>query len=179
VGNQAASTATDTTTSHTAAKQLGSSNLWYLNDELCQLFAEHRINSGSSLDGPEEINRRPARPRVLSRTMRGIRRAQAWGLDVSCIATFTQANLSRWHEVLIWVRLPWNDAKCSDIRWIVVFLRDKGTFQGIYELVIDIRAEGGPPSGSIRDLLSRVHSPTPMRQYHALKARLHSAEKPR
>src|SRR5450756_970460 len=32
------------------------SNLWLLTDELCELFAEHGVSLGTSLDGPEAIN---------------------------------------------------------------------------------------------------------------------------
>ena len=34
------------------------SNLWLLDDELCQLFTEHKVEIGTSLDGPEEITDR-------------------------------------------------------------------------------------------------------------------------
>jgi uncharacterized protein len=33
------------------------SNLWLLTDELCELFAEHGVSLGTSLDGPEALNR--------------------------------------------------------------------------------------------------------------------------
>jgi uncharacterized protein len=65
------------------------SNLWLLTDELCDLFAEQGVSLGTSLDGPEAINDAQRGAGYFQRTMAGIRRARAYGLEVSCICTFT------------------------------------------------------------------------------------------
>ena len=75
------------------------SNLWLLNDELCQLFQEQRVDIGTSLDGPESINDSQRGVGSYARTMNGIRLAQAYGMKVGCIATFTPATILRWREV--------------------------------------------------------------------------------
>jgi uncharacterized protein len=75
------------------------SNLWRLDDELCGLFREYRVEIGTSLDGPEDITDAQRGPGYFARTMQGVRRAQAQGMTVGCIATFTPASLPRWREV--------------------------------------------------------------------------------
>jgi len=65
------------------------SNLWLLTDELCDLFAEHGVALGTSLDGPEAINDGQRGVGYFQCTLAGIRRARAHGLEVSCICTFT------------------------------------------------------------------------------------------
>ncbi len=76
------------------------SNLWLLDDEMCAHFVRGRIDIGTSLDGPREINDAQRGAGHFCRTMAGIRRAQKHGLNVACIATFTPQNASRWREVL-------------------------------------------------------------------------------
>lgn len=75
------------------------SNLWLLNEEFCALFRQHRVEVSTSLDGPAEITDLQRGPGYFVRTMAGIRKAQAHGLQVGCIATFTPATLPRWREV--------------------------------------------------------------------------------
>jgi uncharacterized protein len=75
------------------------SNLWRLDTEFCQLFREHQVEIGTSLDGPEAITDRQRGPGYFANTMRGIRQAQAHDLKVGCIATFTPLNLPHWREV--------------------------------------------------------------------------------
>ena len=65
------------------------SNLWLLTDELCELFREHGVSLGTSLDGPEAINDAQRGTGYFARTMAGIERARAHGLDVGAICTFT------------------------------------------------------------------------------------------
>lgn len=65
------------------------SNLWLLTDELCALFREYGVSLGTSLDGPEPLNDAQRGPGYFQRTMAGIERARAHGLDVGCICTFT------------------------------------------------------------------------------------------
>jgi uncharacterized protein len=75
------------------------SNLWLLDDALCDLFRERHVEVGTSLDGPKEITDRQRGPGYFERTMTGIRRARAHGLRVGCIATFTPWSAPRWQEV--------------------------------------------------------------------------------
>jgi len=75
------------------------SNLWLLDDPFCQIFAEHKVEIGTSLDGPEEITDQQRGKGYFARTMQGVRRANAYGINVGCIATFTPHNASRWREV--------------------------------------------------------------------------------
>ncbi|WP_172965266.1 TIGR04083 family peptide-modifying radical SAM enzyme [Candidatus Thiodictyon syntrophicum] len=75
------------------------SNLWLLDDDLCRLFREHQVEIGTSLDGPEPITDAQRGPGYFARTLAGIRRAQAHGLQPGCIATFTPASAPRWREV--------------------------------------------------------------------------------
>ncbi|WP_083924899.1 TIGR04083 family peptide-modifying radical SAM enzyme [Lamprocystis purpurea] len=75
------------------------SNLWHLDDEFCTLFREYRVEIGTSLDGPESITDAQRGAGYFARTLAGIRRAQAHGLQPGCIATFTPASAPRWREV--------------------------------------------------------------------------------
>jgi uncharacterized protein len=74
-------------------------NLWLLTDELCELFREHRVAIGTSLDGPEEINDAQRGRGYFARTMAGIERARTHGLDVGCICTFTAQTAPRADEI--------------------------------------------------------------------------------
>jgi len=75
------------------------SNLWLLTDELADLLREHGVSVGTSLDGPEAINDAQRGAGYFRRTMAGIERARAHGLDVGCICTFTRQSLSHIHEI--------------------------------------------------------------------------------
>jgi uncharacterized protein len=75
------------------------SNLWQLTDELCDLFTEHRVSLGTSLDGPEAINDAQRGEGYFRRTMAGIERARRHGLTVGCICTFTPASAPRYREI--------------------------------------------------------------------------------
>ncbi len=75
------------------------SNLWLLDEEFCTLFRKHRVEIGTSLDGPEDITDRQRGPGYFARTMAGIRKARDHGLQAGCIATFTPSTLPRWREV--------------------------------------------------------------------------------
>lgn len=66
------------------------SNLWALNDDLCDLFHEYQVSLGTSLDGPEDINDAQRGQGYFQRTMVGIERARSNGLNVGVICTFTQ-----------------------------------------------------------------------------------------
>ncbi len=68
-------------------------NLWYMNDELAELFAEYNIPIGSSLDGPEEINDLQRGKGYYERTIGGCKIARAHNLKVSFISTFTSYSI--------------------------------------------------------------------------------------
>jgi uncharacterized protein len=76
------------------------SNLWLLTDELAGLLREHDVSLGTSLDGPERINDAQRGMGYFRRTMAGIERARAHGLDVGCICTFTRQSLPHIEEIL-------------------------------------------------------------------------------
>lgn len=76
------------------------SNLWLLTDELCEIFREHGVSLGTSLDGPEAINDAQRGSGYFARTMAGIARARAHGLDVGCICTFTAGSVEHASEIL-------------------------------------------------------------------------------
>ena len=80
------------------------SNVWLLDDEFLQLFSEHDVEIGTSLDGPEEITDAQRGAGYFARTMRGIEFARKRGLKVGCIATFTPISAPRWREVLDFFR---------------------------------------------------------------------------
>jgi uncharacterized protein len=65
------------------------SNLWLLTPELCELFREHRVTIGTSLDGPEDINDAQRGKGYFRRTMQGVELARQFGLDAGFICTFT------------------------------------------------------------------------------------------
>jgi uncharacterized protein len=75
------------------------SNLWLLTDELCELFREHRVSLGTSLDGPEAINDAQRGAGYFARTMAGIERARAHGLGVGAICTFTEQSIGHAEEI--------------------------------------------------------------------------------
>jgi len=75
------------------------SNLWLLTDELCELFSEHGVSLGTSLDGPEAINDAQRGSGYFGRTMAGIARARAHGLDVGVICTFTRRSVAQAPEI--------------------------------------------------------------------------------
>ena len=65
------------------------SNLWLLTDKLCEIFQEHGVSVGTSLDGPERINDAQRGEGYFRRTMAGIELARSHGINVGCICTFT------------------------------------------------------------------------------------------
>jgi uncharacterized protein len=76
------------------------SNLWLLTAELTEIFKEHGLYLGTSLDGPEWITDAQRGAGYFRRTMAGIELAQAHGLDVACICTFTRQSLPQKEEIL-------------------------------------------------------------------------------
>lgn len=75
------------------------SNLWLLNEELCDLFVEYGVAVGTSLDGPEAINDRQRGRSYFKRSMAGIELARQHGLEVGCICTFTAQSLPQAGEI--------------------------------------------------------------------------------
>lgn len=75
------------------------SNLWLLDDYFCKLFKEHKVNLGTSLDGPEDLTDSQRGTGYFDRTMNGIKKARSFGLNVGCISTFTSQSVKRWREV--------------------------------------------------------------------------------
>ena len=76
------------------------SNLWLLTDELADLLRGHDVSIGTSLDGPEGINDAQRGAGYFQKTMAGIERARAHGLNVGCICTFTTQSLPHAKEIL-------------------------------------------------------------------------------
>ncbi len=76
------------------------SNLWLLNEPLLDIFAEHQVSMGTSLDGPEHLNDAQRGKGYFRRTMRGIEKARRKGLTVGCIVTFTRQSAEHWEEIL-------------------------------------------------------------------------------
>ncbi|HEX7611807.1 MAG TPA: TIGR04083 family peptide-modifying radical SAM enzyme [Candidatus Limnocylindrales bacterium] len=75
------------------------SNLWLLTDELCELFREYGVSLGTSLDGPEAINDAQRGTGYFAKTMAGIERARAHGIDVGAICTFTAGSVEHAPEI--------------------------------------------------------------------------------
>ena len=75
------------------------SNLWLLTDELCELFREHGVSIGTSLDGPAEINDAQRGAGYFARTMAGIELARRHGLPVGVICTVTSQSAPHVDEI--------------------------------------------------------------------------------
>ena len=75
------------------------SNLWLLTDELCELFREHGVSVGTSLDGPPEINDAQRGVGYFARTMAGIELARRHGLPVGVICTVTSRSAPHVDEI--------------------------------------------------------------------------------
>lgn len=75
------------------------SNLWLLDEAYCELFREYSVALGTSLDGPEELNDAQRGKGYFGKTMEGIRLAEAYGLQVNCIVTFTNSLIPHWRRV--------------------------------------------------------------------------------
>ncbi len=80
------------------------SNLWLLNDELCEIFREHNVSIGTSLDGPKEITDEQRGPGYFRRTMEGIELAEKYGLPMGTICTFTAKSAQKYKEIFSFFR---------------------------------------------------------------------------
>ena len=83
------------------------SNLWLLDDETCELFREHRVSIGTSLDGPEAINDAQRGSGYFARTMAGIETARRHGLGAGVICTFTRRSAPHYREVFEFFAGQW------------------------------------------------------------------------
>lgn len=75
------------------------SNLWYMDDEIAELFAEYHIPIGSSLDGPEKLNDYQRGDGYFQRTIKGYEIAKSHGLDIRFISTFTSYSIDYKEEI--------------------------------------------------------------------------------
>ena len=76
------------------------SNLWLLTDELCELFREHGVSVGTSLDGPAAINDAQRGAGCFARTMAGIEMARRHDLPVGVICTVTPRSARHLDEIV-------------------------------------------------------------------------------
>jgi uncharacterized protein len=75
------------------------SNLWLLNESLCQFFKNFHVGIGTSLDGPQEINDKQRSVGYFNKTFSGIEMLRKRGLSCGCIATFTKSSSEKIEEV--------------------------------------------------------------------------------
>jgi len=75
------------------------SNLWNINKEFIDLCKHYRINFGTSLDGPSEINDLQRSGGYYKNTMQGIKKLEEHGIYPGCIATFTAESAKNYKEV--------------------------------------------------------------------------------
>jgi uncharacterized protein len=75
------------------------SNLWLLNEELCDIFREYGVSIGTSLDGPEHINDAQRGKGYFRRTMAKIELARSRGISLGCICTFTSQSIPQAQEI--------------------------------------------------------------------------------
>jgi uncharacterized protein len=69
------------------------SNLWKMTPELADVLAEYNVPVGSSIDGPQEICDLQRGAGYFEKTMRGYEIAQAHGVSVRFICTFTSRSV--------------------------------------------------------------------------------------
>lgn len=75
------------------------SNLWLLDESLCEIFKEYHVGVGTSLDGPQEINDKQRSAGYYNKTFYGIEMLRKQGLAFGCIATFTKSSSEKIEEV--------------------------------------------------------------------------------
>lgn len=76
------------------------SNLWLLDHEYCDLFHEHGVLLGTSLDGPQTINDSQRGAGSFHRTMAAIDLAHRRGFAPGVICTLTRISASRYREIV-------------------------------------------------------------------------------
>ena len=75
------------------------SNLWLLDEALCELFSQYQVALGTSLDGPQTINDAQRGAGYYQRTLAGMTLARQHGLQPGIICTFTAGSAQRYNEV--------------------------------------------------------------------------------
>lgn len=70
-------------------------NLWLMDDELAEIFAEYRVPIGSSIDGPEELTNYQRGDEYFERCLAGYKIAVDHGLMVRFICTFTNSSVKQ------------------------------------------------------------------------------------
>lgn len=75
-------------------------NMWLMDDELAEIFAEYNVPIGSSIDGPEDITDYQRGDGYFGRCMEGYKIAVAHGLYVRFICTFTRYSVNRKEEIV-------------------------------------------------------------------------------
>ncbi len=75
------------------------SNLWKMTPELADVLAEYNVPVGSSIDGPQEICDLQRGAGYFEKTMRGYGIAQAHGVSVRFICTFTSHSVKSKEEI--------------------------------------------------------------------------------
>jgi uncharacterized protein len=75
------------------------SNLWLLDDTLCQLFIKYNVGVGTSLDGPVDINDGQRSAGYFNKTFAGMDQLRNQGLSCGCIATFTKHSLEKLQDI--------------------------------------------------------------------------------
>lgn len=75
------------------------SNLWLLNEMLCQIFKKYNVGVGTSLDGPIDINDSQRGTGYYNKTFSGIELLKKQSMHCRCIATFTKPCSEKIEEV--------------------------------------------------------------------------------
>lgn len=75
------------------------SNLWHLDETLCQLFKQYHVSVGTSLDGPQNINDFQRSAGYFDKTITGIELLKKQGLSCGCIATFTKQSSEKIEDI--------------------------------------------------------------------------------
>ena len=79
-------------------------NLWRMTPEIAEILAGHRVPIGSSIDGPEEITDSQRGKGYFEKTMKGYKIAEAHGLRVRFICTFTNKSVKHKEEIFEFFR---------------------------------------------------------------------------
>ena len=79
-------------------------NLWRMTPEIADVLTGYRVPIGSSIDGPEEITDSQRGKGYFGKTMKGYRIAEAHGLRVRFICTFTNKSVKHKEEIFEFFR---------------------------------------------------------------------------
>lgn len=75
------------------------SNLWQIDESFIELFKQYRVNVGTSLDGPEDINDRQRGKGYFKRTLHAMEKLKCHGIYSGCVATFTNNSSKHFSEI--------------------------------------------------------------------------------